>query len=309
MLDVVRECAPAKINLHLKVMPKRSDGYHPIESIFQTVPLYDDILVKCSGESLGCVVNCDAMQLPDDNTLTKTYRLFSQMSGISAGVQVELLKRIPSGAGLGGGSSDAAYFLLALNKMFDYPLKWSQLEQIANLVGSDVLFFLSGGAAVVTGRGDIVEPIKPREDFCIVVVYPDVHCSTVESYRLVDEYMMLGKADVGPTLQELEEVYRKPVSEWDFMNTFTKPVATKFSIISEVMNNLKVLGADFVQMSGSVSTVFGVFTEAFNAVSPGFEIGPGVKPAHLYVLYGLSIFVSFVKILFGCGLPWISVII
>lgn len=261
MLDVVRECAPAKINLHLKVMPKRSDGYHPIESIFQTVPLYDDILVKCSGESLGCVVNCDAMQLPDDNTLTKTYNLFSQLTGISVGVQVELTKRIPSGAGLGGGSSDAAYFLRALNKMFDYPLNRSQMEEIATSVGSDVLFFLSDGAAIVTGRGEVVNPILPRNDLCFVIVYPDVHCSTVESYRLVDEYMMLGKADVGPTLQELEEVYRKPVSEWDFMNTFTKPVATKFPIISEVMNNLKVLGADFVQMSGSGSTVFGVFSD------------------------------------------------
>lgn len=261
MLDVVRECAPAKINLHLKVMPKRSDGYHPIESIFQTVPLYDDILVKCKGESLGCVVKCDAMRLPVDNTLTKTYNLFSQLTGISVGVQVELTKRIPSGAGLGGGSSDAAYFLRALNKMFDYPLHRNQMEEIATSVGSDVLFFLSDGAAIVTGRGDEVKPILPRNDLCFVIVYPNVHCSTVESYGLVDEYMMLGKADVGPTLQQLEEVYRKPVSEWGFMNTFTKPVVTKFPIISEVMENLKILGADFVQMSGSGSTVFGVFSD------------------------------------------------
>lgn len=261
MLDVVRECAPAKINLHLKVMPKRSDGYHPIESIFQTVPLYDDILVKCKGESLGCVVKCDAMRLPVDNTLTKTYNLFSQLTGISVGVQVELTKRIPSGAGLGGGSSDAAYFLRALNKMFDYPLNRNQMEEIATSVGSDVLFFLSDGAAIVTGRGDEVKPILPRNDLCFVMVYPNVHSSTVESYGLVDEYMMLGKADVGPTLQQLEEVYRKPVSEWDFMNTFTKPVVTKFPIISEVMENLKILGADFVQMSGSGSTVFGVFSD------------------------------------------------
>ena len=261
MLDVVRECAPAKINLHLKVMPKRSDGYHPIESIFQTVPLYDDILVKCKGESLVCVVKCDAMRLPVDNTLTKTYNLFSQLTGISVGVQVELTKRIPSGAGLGGGSSDAAYFLRALNKMFDYPLNRNRMEEIATSVGSDVLFFLSDGAAIVTGRGDEVKPILPRNDLCFVIVYPNVHCSTVESYGLVDEYMMLGKADVGPTLQQLEEVYRKPVSEWNFMNTFTKPVVTKFPIISEVMENLKILGADFVQMSGSGSTVFGVFSD------------------------------------------------
>lgn len=261
MLDVVCEYAPAKVNLHLRVMPKRSDGYHPIESIFQTLPLYDDILVKCEGESLGCVVKCSAMQLPDENTLTKTYNLFSQYSGISVGVQVELTKRIPSGAGLGGGSSDAAFFLRALNKMFDYPLNRSQMEEIANLVGSDVLFFLSGGTAIVTGRGDEVRPIRSRDDLCFVIVYPDVHCSTVESYRLLDEYMVLGKADVGPTLQDLEGVYQRPISDWNFINSFTYPVVAKFPIISEVMNNLRNLGADFVQMSGSGSTVFGVFSD------------------------------------------------
>jgi 4-diphosphocytidyl-2-C-methyl-D-erythritol kinase len=260
MLDVVRECAPAKINLHLKVMPKRSDGYHPIESIFQTIPLYDDIVVRRTEDELSCVVKCDAMELPKENTLTKTYTLFSQFSGIKTGVFVELTKRIPSGAGLGGGSSDAATFLQCLNKMFDYPLNRSQMEQIANLVGSDVLFFLSGGAAVVTGRGDIVEPIKPREDFCIVVVYPDVHCSTPESYGLVDEYFALGKTVNETTLQDLENMYYEPVSEWRFVNTFTNPVATKFPVIFDVMKSLEDLGADYVQMSGSGSTVFGVFS-------------------------------------------------
>lgn len=265
MLDVVRDCAPAKLNLHLEVYPKRSDGYHPIKSIFQTISLVDDLVVSLSGKSLSCVVECDAMQLPVENTLTKTYRLFCQISGVTAGVRVKLTKRIPSGAGLGGGSSDAATFLLILNRMFDYPLGLNQLEEIANLVGSDVLFFLSGGAAVVTGRGDIVEPIKPREDFCIVVVYPDVHCSTLESYGLVDEYFALGKTVNETTLQDLEKMYYEPVSEWRFVNTFTNPVATKFPVIFDVMKSLENLGADYVQMSGSGSTVFGVFSN--------FEVG------------------------------------
>lgn len=265
MLDVVRDCAPAKLNLHLEVYPKRSDGYHPIKSIFQTISLVDDLVVSLSGKSLSCVVECDAMQLPVENTLTKTYRLFCQISGVTAGVRVKLTKRIPSGAGLGGGSSDAATFLLILNKMFDYPLGLNQLEEIANLVGSDVLFFLSGGAAVVTGRGDIVEPIKPREDFCIVVVYPDVHCSTPESYGLVDEYFALGKTVNETALQDLEKMYYEPISEWRFLNTFTNPVATKFPVIFDVMKSLENLGADYVQMSGSGSTVFGVFSN--------FEVG------------------------------------
>lgn len=260
MLDVACDCAPAKLNLHLEVYPKRSDGYHPIKSIFQTISLVDDLEVSLSGKSLSCVVECDAMQLPVENTLTKTYRLFCQISGVTAGVRVKLTKRIPSGAGLGGGSSDAATFLLILNRMFDYPLGLNQLEEIANLVGSDVLFFLSGGAAVVTGRGDIVEPIKPREDFCIVVVYPDVHCSTPESYGLVDEYFALGKTVNETTLQDLENMYYEPVSEWRFVNTFTNPVATKFPVIFDVMKSLEDLGADYVQMSGSGSTVFGVFS-------------------------------------------------
>ena len=265
MLDVVRDCAPAKLNLHLEVYPKRSDGYHPIKSIFQTISLVDDLVVSLSGKSLSCVVECDAMQLPVENTLTKTYRLFCQISGVTAGVRVKLTKRIPSGAGLGGGSSDAATFLLILNRMFDYPLGLNQLEEIANLVGSDVLFFLSGGAAIVTGRGDIVEPIKPREDFCIVVVYPDVHCSTPESYGLVDEYFALGKTVNETALQDLEKMYYEPISEWRFLNTFTNPVATKFSVIFDVMKSLENLGADYVQMSGSGSTVFGVFSN--------FEVG------------------------------------
>jgi 4-diphosphocytidyl-2-C-methyl-D-erythritol kinase len=261
MLDVVSECAPAKINLHLKVFPKRSDGYHPIESIFQTIPLYDDIVVRRTEDELSCVVKCDAMELPKENTLTKTYTLFSQFSGIKTGVFVELTKRIPSGAGLGGGSSDAATFLQCLNKMFDYPLNRSQMEQIANLVGSDVLFFLSGGAAIVTGRGDVVRSISIRDDLCFVVVYPDVHCSTAEAYSLVDEYLALGETDVEPTLQEVEKMYYEPISEWRFLNTFTNPVGAKFPVILEVIDSLKSFGADYVQMSGSGSTVFGVFSD------------------------------------------------
>ena len=218
-------------------------------------------MVSLSGESLSCVVECDSMQLPVENTLTKTYRLFCQFSGVSEGVYVKLTKRIPTGAGLGGGSSDAATFLLILNRMFDYPLGLNQLEEIANLVGSDVLFFLSGGAAVVTGRGDIVEPIKPREDFCIVVVYPDVHCSTPESYGLVDEYFALGKTVNETALQDLEKMYYEPISEWRFLNTFTNPVGAKFPVILEVIDSLKSFGADYVQMSGSGSTVFGVFSD------------------------------------------------
>ena len=261
MLDVVREYAPAKINSHLQVYPERSDGYHPIEIIFQTVSLFDELKIEFVGESFGCVVKCDSMQLPEENTLTKTYKVFCQETGIKLGISVELTKQIPSGAGLGGGSSDAAYFLRALNRACDYPLSQSRLEFVASLVGSDVPFFLFDGAAIVTGRGEKVKPILPRKDLCFVLVYPDVHCSTAECYSLVDGYYALGKAVVGPTLQEIEEMYYKPISEWRFINTFANPVMEKYPAILDALRSLELQGAEFVQMSGSGSTVFGVFSD------------------------------------------------
>lgn len=133
--------APAKINIGLHVLPGCVNGFHRIESIFQTVTLFDTLVVRAS-ERKGCVVDCEGMELPNDNTISLSYTAFRSVTGIdNFGVRVELKKRIPSGGGLGGGSSDAAACIRAFETLNGITLSVRQLEAIASRIGSDVFFF------------------------------------------------------------------------------------------------------------------------------------------------------------------------
>ena len=135
-------------------------------------------------------------------------------------------------------------------------------DRIAEKVGSDVFFFLHcthPGCALVSGRGEIVHPIKARENIHILLVLPDVHSSTKEAYSLVDRELMAGKTVDCPAFSELEDVYNGAVKDWNFANSFTVPVAGKYPEISEALAALKEAGALFSDMSGSGAVVFGVF--------------------------------------------------
>ena len=160
--------APAKINLGLKVLPKREDGFHAIESIFSTVSLCDEVCITLTDKKNTCNVKCDLMELPKKNTVSSSYEGFQKISGKDLpGVDVLIKKKIPSGGGLGGGSSDGASFIKAFNRLSGLALSHDQLRQIAAMVGSDVFFFLecddSGkGAAIVTGRGEVVRIVPDR---------------------------------------------------------------------------------------------------------------------------------------------------
>ena len=198
MLDEIVVFAPAKINLGLKVLPKRQDGFHDLESIFQTVSLADKLTVTKSSGS-GCTVFCDKMELPENNTITMTYKAFYDVLGYSGtAVNVVLEKHIPAGGGLGGGSSDAASLIWALEKLNNVRLTEKQLDSIASSIGSDVFFFThcdSAGSccAVVSGRGEFVRVIKKRQDLYFVLVFPEVHSSTKEAYSLVDRLLANSK--------------------------------------------------------------------------------------------------------------------
>lgn len=266
MLCDVRVLAPAKINIGLRVLPARADGYHGIESIFQTVPLYDRLALRRTGrDGGGCHVVCDGMALPERNTLASAYEVFCEVTGIAESVRVYLKKNIPSGAGLGGGSSDAASLINALDAAFDAKLSLSQKRYIAGRVGSDVFFFAEYGqaselfAALVQGRGEMVEPIHPRRDLFFVLVCPEVHSSTTEAYSLVDQWYSQGWDWEGCSVEELEAVYRKPVDEWRFVNSFTAPLVQRYPLIGQGLEDLRNAGASYVQMSGSGSATYGVF--------------------------------------------------
>ncbi|WP_178843621.1 4-(cytidine 5'-diphospho)-2-C-methyl-D-erythritol kinase [uncultured Treponema sp.] len=265
--------APAKVNLGLKVLPKRADGFHNIESIFQTVRLYDVLTVRQTDRKNTCEVFAPGFSdLPAENTLTKTYRAFCSLTGCTSGVTVTLEKNIPSGGGLGGGSSDAAYFLRVLSKINGIELKKELADGVASLVGSDVFFFLHSGAekdrsgcAVVTGRGEFVRQILPRNDLFFLLVFPGVHSSTKEAYELVDKTFEAGGETDCPSLADLESVYRSPVKDWTFANSFTSALLQKYPKIGLALRDVKNSGALWSDMTGSGATVFGVFEKKQDA--------------------------------------------
>ena len=277
MSDSITVLAPAKINLGLEIFPKRADGYHELRSIFTTVGLFDEICVSKTDEKNTCIVESFGMELPEQNTITAAYKAFCVLTGIDSGVRVSIKKRIPAGGGLGGGSSDASSFIQSVNNLFKAGLGIDSLSAIAGKVGSDVFFFtyaLSAQdgkwfskfepfAAVVEGRGEKVRQIQHRSDFSVLLIFPNVGVSTKDAYALVDETLDL---ESRRNKISLEEIYNQPVKNWSFKNDFTVPVSKKYAGIAEALVKLKSCGADFADMSGSGSTVFGIFEKKETAL-------------------------------------------
>lgn len=274
MFGSITVLAPAKINLGLRVFPRRADGYHDIQSVFTTVNLFDTITVSVTGKDFQCEVVCSQMELPEENTFTAAYKAFCVLTGIQKGVRVEVQKRIPAGGGLGGGSSDASSFIQSLDCLFGTHLSDSDLAFLAGQVGSDVFFFTHAlaadgkkrfsvyepFAAIVEGRGEVVRQIDARNDFSVLLVFPEVGVSTKNAYSLVDQWYMENKILSGvDEASGLEKIYRKDVKDWTFVNDFTVPVCSVYSSVAEALVLLKDVGAAFADMSGSGSTVFGIF--------------------------------------------------
>ncbi len=272
MLSKIVLSASAKVNLGLRVLPKRKDGYHNIESIFQTVHLADKLIITPSEKIGNCTVNCQGMVLEDDNTLTKTYNAYCKLTGFNSGVDVELCKLIPAGGGLGGGSSDAASFLQGLCRLNGQTLTDELADEVASRVGSDVFFFLHSGqtentpgCALVSGRGEICKKIKPRKDLYFVLIFPEVHSSTKEAYALIDEAYEAGRFTVCPEYEKLEAIYNSPVKDWTFENSFTSVLIDKYPVIAKAIGDMKRSGALWADMSGSGATVFGAFDSSVAA--------------------------------------------
>ncbi|MBQ7538397.1 MAG: 4-(cytidine 5'-diphospho)-2-C-methyl-D-erythritol kinase [Treponema sp.] len=262
--------APAKVNIGLKVLKKRADGFHNIESIFQTLDFSDELKITRIPQK-ECVVRCAQMRLPLENTLTKTYSAFCDETKIDFGVEVVLNKALPAGGGLGGGSSDGASLLKGLSELSGITLTDSLADSVAAKVGSDVFFFLHSGffekgrgCALVSGRGEVVEAIEPRTDLSFVLIFPGIHSSTPEAYSLVDEAYESGFYDSEnglefPDFSELKRFYYGLIGAWKFTNSFTPVLTNKYPLIGEAIRDILGCGADWADMSGSGATVFGVF--------------------------------------------------
>ena len=269
MLTEIEVFAPAKVNIGLKVLPRlENEAYHNIESIFQTVNIKDRLRIKIQEGFDSIKVVSEAFPLPEENTITKAYHSFRKVAGIQKipSILVELEKQIPLGGGLGGGSSDAAAFILGLEKLLDIKLDGKGHDQIASETGSDVFFFFhmneeGKACALVTGRGEKVQEIQRRKDLYFLLVFPQLHSSTKEAYALVDRHYESGEAGkiIFPELKVLEKMYHSPLKCWRFVNSFTPPLAENYSEIRIALEALRETGAPFYDMSGSGATVFGVF--------------------------------------------------
>lgn len=263
MLDAsVCEIAPAKINLHLRVGGKRTDGFHEIESIFQTISLFDCVSVRVSEAfSLRCV-NFD---LPAENSLTKAYKVFCAKTGFQKPVEITVLKCIPACAGLGGASTDAVALLKALNRLSGIELSETELEGLALEVGSDCPFFVKAGAAFVAGRGEIVEPIKSASG-CGLLLVPEAKIQTERAYAMLDEERKAVCVELtgGRKKRLLAMCAIEDFSAWGgntelFVNDFEKVIFENHREVAEAKDALLKAGADFALMTGSGSVVFGLF--------------------------------------------------
>lgn len=252
--------AYCKLNLHLRVCNKREDGFHNIESIFQLISVYDELTITRTESANTCIINTPRMELPLVNTISMAVDEFRKKTGIQDGLSVHIDKYIPAGAGLGGGSSDAACVLHSLNTMFQTGLQHSDLKKLAASIGSDVPFFLEGGTALVQGRGERIQPMLGRSDLFGVLVWPELHSSTATAYQLVSQWKDQGKEQIKwPEIHDLQKIYSGSLSSWDFSNSFSEPLNTLFPEISGLISTFYEAGAGFAAMTGAGTSVFGLF--------------------------------------------------
>ena len=269
--DVVSLCAYSKINIHLKVLAKRDDDFHNLESIFQRISIADYLSIIKSGDAGGCIVKSPLMPLPAENTVTQAWKAFRVATGVNAGITVRLIKNIPAGSGLGAGSSDAAMLLKAANELFATHLTCFELMELALQVGSDVPFFLRDSAGIVTGRGELFEPIQARSDCFGILIWPEVQSSTKDAYSLLDRQKELHTGEYTAWgAEKLIAHYQRPLKAWRFVNDFQSALEQRYPIIARVRKDFYEQGAEFAQMSGSGSAVFGLFSSE-NAMASAFQ--------------------------------------
>ena len=243
--------APAKINLSLKILGRRPDGFHGIETFIAPISLCDELKIDKNKAVEGVEFSCDDSSVPtgDENLVVRAAQAFFEAAKLKGSVSIELKKKIPHGAGLGGGSSDAAATLLALNKLFETNLPREALAELGETIGSDVPFFIFESAAMCRGRGELVTPEKLKETMSILLLKPEFGVATAWAYqRWQDSREIPG---ISYPLQEF--------NGHRFANDLERPVFEKFVFLAQMktwVRNQPEVGVAL--MSGSGSTVFAV---------------------------------------------------
>jgi 4-diphosphocytidyl-2-C-methyl-D-erythritol kinase len=262
--------SPAKINWSLYVLNKRDDGYHNIISLMQCIGLYDTLAFE-EAPDIQLISNMDIQ--PERNLVYKAACLLQERSGIRKGALIDLKKKIPHGAGLGGGSSNAASTLIGLNHLWELGMDIEDLKNIGAELGSDVPVFFHCPAAIAEGRGEVLNPVATQKSYHILLVKPDISVSTASAYT------MLGRKKDSMNLTKNEEKINNIKLIYNALNAddmrllktclhndFEESVFNLYPIIGELKERLIAEGAAAAVMSGSGSTVLGIFESRQAAV-------------------------------------------
>lgn len=257
----------AKINLGLNVVAKRPDGYHDLETVFYPVPLTDALEVHCMHHDFPlkdnydiCITGAEVAGNPADNLVVKVYNMIAKHYDIPR-VHIHLYKGIPMQAGLGGGSSDAAYMIRLLDEYFKLNMGNREMERYAAKLGADCAFFITAEPAYATGIGDVLQPIGSEQDckhylkdYWIALVKPDVAVSTKEAYAGITPRM---------AQKSCREIVLQPIETWrnELVNDFEESIFPKYPVLSEIKKRLYDEGAIYAAMSGSGSTIFGIYKD------------------------------------------------
>lgn len=254
--------SPAKINLGLEITGVRDDGYHEIVTLFQTVDLWDKLIIRPRGDNV-IIISGNDPEVPWDknNLIFRAAELLKQKTGLHYGAEIFVEKNIPPGRGLGGGSSNAAVTLLALNRLWKTELDEQELFSLASQLGADVPFFLTGGLCLGLGRGEKIQPWPEFNKWWVLLILPDFSVSTAMAYR---EYDRLGdsltsKDKESKIIQFLEA---KDISLIRSLRNDLEAVAFRIHPqLAEIKQEIKRSGAELSLMSGSGSALFGLFLE------------------------------------------------
>jgi 4-diphosphocytidyl-2-C-methyl-D-erythritol kinase len=264
-----------KINLGLRILRKREDGYHDLDTVFYPVPVCDVLEVLPTADSKADIsFKQTGYSLPGDvenNSCVKAYHLVKNLFPTLPGVSVHLHKIIPPGAGLGGGSADAVFMLRALQQLFSLEIPSSTLQDLSLTLGSDCPFFLLNSAANAAGRGEILSSLPlSLSTYAIYLINPGIHISTPAAFKACAP-SLAGEA-VASTLQ-------RPISTWKtfLKNQFEEGIFAQYPILASIKEELYNQGAIYASMSGSGSTMYGIFPTSAPQPSPFFDQFPWTK--------------------------------
>jgi 4-diphosphocytidyl-2-C-methyl-D-erythritol kinase len=259
-LKKVRLKAFAKVNYALEVRRVRTDGYHEISTLMQSISLADEVEIKCIEEGFEFIVEPEDAHIgpPEENTVYRAWKLLREVAGLRLPVRLHLRKEVPSGAGLGGGSADAAAVLVGLNQLFGLGLSDADLRGVGLRVGADVPFCVSGGTAVGEGIGEVLSPLPPPPPHHLVVAKPVGGVRTAEIYRAYDEQSRAGSTFVAQSTKALRmgDLAALAKGLGNDLAPVTKGLVPEVRALEEV---LLLAGAIGVAMTGTGTAVFGIF--------------------------------------------------